>query len=226
MRALFPALALASFALLAACGGGSGEPPATPTLEPTPEPTSRFSAAAAVELDPAPGLPGEHVDLPSIYADERGLARYGGDGVPNTAPHIMADIDYEAAGNTNPPAGGPHWSGGCGTSPLEAPPFCGPAPWGIYRDPWHAETLVHNMEHGGMVVWYNTTDQAVIEDLEDFVKNLFPVVMAPYPDMEPETIALTTWARIDKFPVSEYSRERLQAFEEANNCRFDPEDFC
>ena len=25
---------------------------------------------------------------------------------------------------------------------------------------------MHNMEHGGMVVWYNTTDQSIIDDME------------------------------------------------------------
>ncbi len=75
-----------------------------------------------------------------------------------------------------------------------------------------------------MVVWYNTTDQAIIDDMEDFVEDLFPVVLAPYFDMEEETIALTTWGRIDKFPVSEYTRERLEDFEKAHNCRFNPED--
>jgi hypothetical protein len=185
----------------------------------------RFASAAEVEKDPAPDLPGEYVNLPEIYADERGNASYGSDGtVPNTAPHVTGPIDYEAAGNTNPPAGGPHWIGGCTDDPETSPTGCGPAPWGIFRAPWPAATLVHNMEHGGMVVWYNTTDQAVIDDIESFARDLFPVVVNPYPDMEAETIALTTWGRIDKFPVSEYSRERIETFEEVHKCRFNPED--
>ena len=56
------------------------------------------------------------------------------------------------------------------------------------------------------------------------MQDLFPVLMMPYPDMEDETIALTTWTRIDKFPVSEYSRDRLEEFEDELNCRFNPED--
>ncbi len=189
------------------------------------EPGTRFAAAAEVEKDPAPDLPGEHVNLPEIYQDERGLATYGSDGsVPNTAPHVSVDVDYEADGNSNPPAGGPHHAGGCGNDPEEAPPVCGPAPWGVYRAPWSPSTLIHNMEHGGMVVWYNTTDQAIIDDLEDFARDLFPVVLNPYPDMEDEYIAVTTWGRIDKFPVSEYTRDRVEEFEDVHNCRFNPED--
>ena len=107
---------------------------------------TRFAAAAEVESDPAPDLPGEHVNLPEIYEDERGLATYGSDGsVPNTAPHVTGDVDYEGVGNSNPPAGGPHWAGGCGPDPEEAGQ-CGPAPWGAYRLPPNvrAGALEHN----------------------------------------------------------------------------------
>ncbi len=218
----FGSLILLIVLLSAACSGDSDDPP-EPTAVPTPTPVSRFASAAAIELDPAPDLPGEYVNLPEIYQDERGLASYGSDGsVPNTAPHVQDDVDYEGVGNSNPPAGGPHWAAGCTRDPTEAGE-CGPAPWGIFRDPWPAETLVHNMEHGGMVIWYNTTDQAVIDDMESFVQDLFPVVLTPYPDMEEETIAMTTWGRILKFPVSEYTRERLIEFENVHNCRFNPE---
>ncbi len=220
---LFGALLLFVVTLAAACSSGDSDQPPDPTTA-TPTPLARFGAAAAIELDPAPDLPGEYVNLPEIYQDERGLASYGSDGsVPNTAPHVTVDVDYAGVGNSNPPAGGPHWAGACPRDPLEAPPFCGPAPWGIYRDPWPAETVVHNMEHGGMVVWYNTTDQDIIDEMEGFAQDLFPIVLMPYPDMEDEHIAVTTWGRIDKFPVSEYSRERIEEFEEVHNCRFNPE---
>ncbi len=219
----FGSLILLIVLLAAACSGdgGDSDQPADTTAEPSPP--SQYPEAAAIELDTAPDLPGEYVNLPEIYQDDRGLATYGSDGsVPSTAPHVQDDVDYEGVGNSNPPAGGPHWSGGCGRDPTEAGE-CGPAPWGIFRDPWPAETVVHNMEHGGMVVWYNTTDQEIIDEMEGFAQELFPIVLMPYPDMEDETIAVTTWGRIDKFPVSEYSRERLEEFEDVHNCRFNPE---
>jgi hypothetical protein len=43
--------------------------------------------------------------------------------------------------------------------------------------------------------------------------------------MEPETVAITSWTRIDKFPVSELTRERLQEFVDDHNKRFNPEGF-
>jgi hypothetical protein len=184
-----------------------------------------FSAGIAAEQDASTSLPGKFIDLEKIY----------GDVYPKTAGHVSHAVDYAhdcAASdptlcNTNPPVGGPHWSGACGEDPTAAPAFCGPAPRGIYRQPWQAGTLVHNMEHGGVVIWYNTTDQQVISDLEALVtarlKSGDLVVLAPYPDMEAATIALTSWTRIDKFPVAQYDKDRVDAFIKAHLKRFNPE---
>jgi hypothetical protein len=182
--------------------------------------SSRYSEEdLAAEGDSSTALPGQYIDLPHIY----------GGAYPETAGHVRRQVDYEADGNSNPPVGGPHWSGGCGEDPSEAPPFCGPAPWGIYREPWEPETLVHNMEHGGVVVWYNSADVAVRDQLEAIVldkqEDAELVVLAPYPDMEAETIALTSWTRIDTFPASELTAERVNTFVDAHVRRFNPEHF-
>lgn len=173
----------------------------------------------AAEADDSTSLPGEYVNLLDIY----------GGPYPETAGHVRTQVDYEADGNTNPPAGGPHWSGGCTDEPSTSPPFCGPAQWGIYRNAWEPETLVHNMEHGGVVVWYNSADQSARDELEAIVTDKLPdvalVVLAPYPDMEEETVALTSWSRIDKFPVADLTAERVNAFIDAHVRRFNPEHF-
>lgn len=178
-------------------------------------------AGVAAEADASPDLPGEWVDLAEIY----------GGPYSATAGHARRNVDYVDDGNSNPPAGGPHWgSSTCTTDPEDNPPFCGPAPVGIYRTPWEPETLVHNMEHGGSVIWYNTTDQGVIDDLESLIRDRLEdrelLVLTPYFEMEEETIALTHWSRIDKFPVSEYSQERVDEFLDAHECRFNPENIC
>jgi hypothetical protein len=194
----------------------------------------RFAGAAKVEADPAPDLPGEYVNLPEAWADGSTLAHYGASDGPNTNAHVTHDVDYSKEVTDNaasglPPAGGPHWgSSSCGNDPATAPAFCGPAPWGIYRVPWHAESLVHNMEHGGTVIWYNTKDQGVISDLEDFAAKHKSkhIVVAPYPDMDPETVAITVWGRRLKMPVSQYDRSKLTNFFDKTYCRFDPEGLC
>lgn len=172
--------------------------------------------AIAAEADASTALPGEYIDLPAIY----------GGPYSETAGHVSEQVDYSAQGL--PPVGGPHWSGGCTEDPSSSPAFCGPAGWGIYREPWEPETLVHNMEHGGVVVWYKTTDQAVIDDLEalvtDRLENDELLVMAPFPEMAADTIAVTAWSRRDMFPVSEYTKERVETFIDAHARRFNPED--
>lgn len=228
-------LAAAVVLLAAACGdGGAPSPTVTPTLEPTAtaaptataDTTDLEQQAVAVEADDDPSLPGEYVDLPAIYGAPY---PYG-----TPPPHQEGPIDYSAQGL--PPVGGLHWGpspswpGPCPPDPDDAVPNCGPVPWGIYRTPWPAEALVHNMEHAGVVIWYNTTDQAVIDDLEAFTEEQLAadkqIVLAPYPDMEAETVAVTIWSRRDLFPASEYDRDRLQRFIDVLYCRFDPEGFC
>jgi len=180
--------------------------------------TDDISSALDAEADDDPSLPGEFVDLIAIYGGPHRA----------TAGHVDLDVDFQADGNSNPPVGGPHWSGGCGEDPSTAG-MCGPAPWGIFEEPWAPETLVHNMEHGGAVLWYNTTDQSLVGEMQGLIAELLEehelIVMAPFEDMEPETIALTSWSRIDKFSVDEYSEVRVREFMETHVRRFNPEHF-
>ena len=109
-----------------------------------------------------------------------------------------------------------------------APQRCGPAPWGIFTDPWDAGTLVHNMEHGGVVVWYNTTDQAVVDDLTGLVLeelNRRLIVLSPYPDMEEGFVAITSWSRRLLVPVEDFDRDLFAEFIEVHERRFNPESF-
>ena len=51
------------------------------------------------------------------------------------------------------------------------------------------------------------------------------VVMSKYTEMEPNTIAVTSWTRLDKFPTSDLTKKRVTDFIEENNLRFNPEGF-
>lgn len=53
--------------------------------------------------------------------------------------HIAEGAEH-APYNSNPPSSGPHHSS--------------PAEWGVYEEPIADETLVHNLEHGGIVIAY------------------------------------------------------------------------
>lgn len=117
--------------------------------------------------------------------------------------------------NSNPPTSGPH-----GGSPMSFRVLDNPAP---------KESLIHNMEHGGVVVWYNTDDQGVIKQLADITNSELDrrrlVVMTRYTEMEPNTVALTSWTRLDKFPTSEFNTKRVRDFIGENSKRFNPEGF-
>jgi hypothetical protein len=209
-------VALLATVVVMALGGddGGGETEPTPT-------TDRLAAPKTVEADADPSLPGEHIDLAGIYGGAYGDR-------PGTSAHVQDAVDYSAQGL--PPAGGPHWgSAPCGNDPAAAPPLCGPAPWGIHREPWAAETLVHNMEHAGVIVWYNTADQNVIDELEAFAQEGLDgglmLVLTPYPDMDAETVAITVWGRRDTMAASELDVDRLQEFIDVLYCRFNPENF-
>jgi hypothetical protein len=100
--------------------------------------------------------------------------------------------------NSDPPTSGPH----IGTNL---------APWGVHKEPLPKQLLVHNLEDGGVVIYYNAqTDAAVIEKLEGIVNRYTDhVVLTPYPEME-NSITLTAWGRID----------RLEAFDEKRIVKF------
>ncbi len=84
--------------------------------------------------------------------------------------------------NSSPPTSGDH-----ATSPVRC---------GIFTNPIPEGNQVHNLEHGFVLVQYNSVDPALETELRSVVEalNEWPAyyILAPYPDME-ETIALTAW---------------------------------
>ena len=90
---------------------------------------------------------------------------------------------------TAPPASGNHW-------PI-------PAPCGFYTDPIPDERVVHNMEHGNIVVSYNLpleSDVSALRDtLDDIGLNRVWGVARPYSGIDAGQVALSTWGVIDSF---------------------------
>ena len=117
--------------------------------------------------------------------------------------------------HSNPPTSGPHADR--------------PAAFQVLDEPAPKENLVHSMEHGAVIIWYNTDDQAVIDALADITNEQLDrrrfVAMSPYDGMEEDTIALTAWTRLDKFSVSEFTADRVKDFIDTHQKRFNPEGF-
>jgi hypothetical protein len=86
--------------------------------------------------------------------------------------------------NSNPPTSGWHWAN--------------PQDWGIYTAQQFQEQLVHNLEHGGIVIQYNGLSAADVQRLTDFVKrDAYHLILAPYPALpSSEKVAATAWTHL------------------------------
>ena len=115
-------------------------------------------------------------------------------------------VDY----NTTPPTSGDHWD------------F--PASCGFYPDGMDDEKIVHNLEHGNIVVSYNLPDAAVPQ-LEDFMDNfeLAPAwAVTRYYDQIPEnTVALSAWGVLDT--MQGVDEQRIERFFRAYSGTLGPE---
>lgn len=133
--------------------------------------------------------------------------------------HLAQGQTYESY-NSNPPTSGPH-----------AP---APAPWGVSDAALPKETPVHNMEHGGVVIWYNcaaaSLEEAACRQLRDQLAGVTEaavndgklVLMLPYADMD-SPIALTAWAVLDTLDA--FDGPRIEAFIAHYERAFNPEGF-
>ena len=133
--------------------------------------------------------------------------------------------------STTPPTSGRHWNGWV---------QCG---W--YTEPLPDERIVHNMEHGNIILSYNLTAQAQIDELKGAYEgigltNLWGVARPYDPGLDAEgnerfpegTIALTTWGVIDKWHANDVDangdavgigRDRIKAFFDAYSGTLSPE---
>ena len=107
--------------------------------------------------------------------------------------------------NTDPPTSGPHTPG--------------LASWGTYLpgDTVHDERLVHNMEDGGVILWYRPGDDEDetlrrVSALEEVSRNYRRIVIVPRPEMETR-YAFTAWQRMQRF--DDIEPEPMRAFIDA-----------
>ena len=89
------------------------------------------------------------------------------------------------------------------------------ARWGVHDSFIPDETLVHNLEHGGVRIHYDCPDGCpeLVEQLAEIARRAPEVVMSPYPDMG-NRIALVAWRVLDKF--DEFDEQRVADFVNAH----------
>lgn len=100
--------------------------------------------------------------------------------------------------NSNPPTSGWH--------------YAEPAPWGVKTEPLPDETLVHNLEHGGVWIAYHP-DKVDPETLARLVqiarRHLSKVILSPRPAND-SPIALASWGRLEK--LERFDEAKIKAF--------------
>lgn len=93
---------------------------------------------------------------------------------------------------SDPPVSGPHWSY------ANLPDFgSAPIAWGIYTQPIPDEVLVHNIEHGGIVINYRTSAALeIVQQLVDFIQNqpggIEGFILAPR-NNNPAPVTMSAW---------------------------------
>ena len=117
---------------------------------------------------------------------------------------------------TIPPTSGPHWAA--------------TAQCGVHDDPLPDELIVHNLEHGQVVISYNLEDPAETSKLVLLVQRLIDFgqwgVLRPYSLIEPGTVALAVWGIADLAPgvdadriVRFYETHKHNVFSEESRLR-------
>jgi len=95
--------------------------------------------------------------------------------------------DGTAKWNTDPPTNGPHFG-------FDASGNLGTVVWGAYNEPLQLARVVHNLEHGGIYIFYgDEVPDSVVDQLRGFYddhKN--GTLLAPYPKLG-NKVALGAW---------------------------------
>lgn len=149
---------------------------------------------------------GAALAVPSLMGSMSGVAAQGTQ-FPNQGADHINQGQAHAPYTSNPPTSGPHYGS--------------PARWGVYDQPIPDETLVHNLEHGGIVVHYNCPDGCpeLVAQLKQLAGEYrSKVILAPRPNPDvPYRIILTAWTWLDGF--DEFDAERIRAFIRAHKDR-------
>ena len=126
------------------------------------------------------------------------------------SPHIP--VGETARYSTLPPTSGPHWPA--------------TAKCGIYDEELADELVVHNMEHGHVVINHNLPDPDQLRMMKEFAEGLPGldewVIVRPYSKIRPGTVAMTAWEVMDQ--ISGVDEERIISFYRTHHAnRLSPE---
>lgn len=140
------------------------------------------------------------------------LTRQGapvGEQVPNMGANLHIqnpDDPLPTPYNSNPPTSGYHYGGGT-------------APWGIHTQPIDDKLTVHNLEHGGVAIYYSqSAAKGLVDQLATVARELQQrspcIIMMPRaPDQIDAPIVMTAWNW--KLKLQEVDAKAIRSFFEA-----------
>lgn len=116
--------------------------------------------------------------------------------------HIAQGATHEPY-NSNPPTSGPH--------------YAEPANWGIYETELPDETLVHNLEHGGIWVSYNNVATDTVAKIEALAKQYPNKLIVEPRSKDDALIVLASWTRLLK--LDQFDESTIVNFIKSNKNR-------
>jgi hypothetical protein len=142
-------------------------------------------------------------DNPQVTQEARAAGRQaaGSTGLktfPEAGRDHIAANEQPDNWNSNPPTSGDHLG-----SPL---------PPGVYDNDQDMRALVHNLEHGYVVILYKNLPQDQLEQLRQFAeaRDGSKLVLAPYSGLEQDGVALAAWRNLET--MQRYNKDVVQAF--------------
>jgi Protein of unknown function (DUF3105) len=142
-------------------------------------------------------------DNPQVTEEARAAGREaaGSTGLktfPEAGRNHIAANEQPDNWNSNPPTSGDHL-----VNPL--------AP-GVYDNEQDPRALVHNLEHGYVVILYKSLPQDQLDQLRQFAeaRDGSKLVLAPYSGLAQDGIALTAWQNLET--MQRYNTDVVQAF--------------
>jgi hypothetical protein len=100
--------------------------------------------------------------------------------------------------NSNPPTSGDH--------------LAAPLPPGVYDNDQDMRALVHNLEHGYVVMLYKNLPQDQLDQLREFAeaRDGSKLVLAPWSGLEQDGVTLVAWQNLET--MQRYNPDVVQAF--------------
>lgn len=127
----------------------------------------------------------------------------------NHIPLSETFTDY----NSNPPTSGPHYAERV-------------ANWGSYNEETPQTTLVHNLEHGGVIIHYKGQTDDRVDEIDSFVESYQDGVISNPNEKIDQPIAIASWThmqqceRFSQDAVAGYIQEHCnKAPEKLTTCR-------